>query len=109
MMGAASVKIRMRIDIYISPTSQSAEIFVRDSHRGNTSIQSRIILIWHYDNVEQYHPTRNPDGGLSTQHVNPFMKMKLFGQWNNMDKNIIYNAPKEYFELVMNVANIIKN
>uniref|UniRef100_A0A915IAZ9 Uncharacterized protein n=1 Tax=Romanomermis culicivorax TaxID=13658 RepID=A0A915IAZ9_ROMCU len=26
-----------------------------------------------------------------------------------MDKTIIHNGPKEYFEVVMNVVNIIKN
>uniref|UniRef100_A0A915KJ18 Uncharacterized protein n=1 Tax=Romanomermis culicivorax TaxID=13658 RepID=A0A915KJ18_ROMCU len=33
--------------------------------------------VWHYDNIEQYHPTRNPDGGLFTQYVNTLMKIKL--------------------------------
>uniref|UniRef100_A0A915K640 DNA-directed DNA polymerase n=1 Tax=Romanomermis culicivorax TaxID=13658 RepID=A0A915K640_ROMCU len=33
---------------------------------------------------------------------------RKFGQQNNKDKTIIYNAPKEFFELVMNIVNIIK-
>uniref|UniRef100_A0A915IB23 Uncharacterized protein n=1 Tax=Romanomermis culicivorax TaxID=13658 RepID=A0A915IB23_ROMCU len=36
-----------------------------------------IASVWHLDNVEQYHPTKNRDGGLFTQYVNTFMKMKL--------------------------------
>uniref|UniRef100_A0A915IWV4 Uncharacterized protein n=1 Tax=Romanomermis culicivorax TaxID=13658 RepID=A0A915IWV4_ROMCU len=69
----------------------------------------KIFEVWHYDKVEQYHPTKNPEGGLFTQYVNTFIKMELFSQQNNMDKTIIHNAPKEYFELVMNVVNVIKN
>uniref|UniRef100_A0A915JNQ0 Uncharacterized protein n=1 Tax=Romanomermis culicivorax TaxID=13658 RepID=A0A915JNQ0_ROMCU len=37
----------------------------------------KISEVWHYDNVEQYHPIRNPDGGLFTQYINIFMKMVL--------------------------------
>uniref|UniRef100_A0A915KAR5 DNA-directed DNA polymerase n=1 Tax=Romanomermis culicivorax TaxID=13658 RepID=A0A915KAR5_ROMCU len=117
----------------------------------------KIFEVWHYDNVEQHHPTKNPEGGFFTQYLNTFMKMKLesegyparaqmdeqkcdyemevynrenisldpskisknprkralaklmlnsflgkFGQQNNMDKIIIYNSPKEYFQLAMN-------
>uniref|UniRef100_A0A915IJU2 DNA-directed DNA polymerase n=1 Tax=Romanomermis culicivorax TaxID=13658 RepID=A0A915IJU2_ROMCU len=32
-----------------------------------------------------------------------------FGQQNYMDKTIIHNTPKQYFELMMNIVNIIKN
>uniref|UniRef100_A0A915JXA7 Uncharacterized protein n=1 Tax=Romanomermis culicivorax TaxID=13658 RepID=A0A915JXA7_ROMCU len=39
---------------------------------------TRIFDVWHHDNVEQYRPTKNPDGGLFTQYVDTFMKMKLF-------------------------------
>uniref|UniRef100_A0A915J535 Uncharacterized protein n=1 Tax=Romanomermis culicivorax TaxID=13658 RepID=A0A915J535_ROMCU len=52
----------------------------------------KILEVWHYDNVGQYHPIRNPDGGLITQYVSTFTKTKLFGQQNNMDKTIINNA-----------------
>uniref|UniRef100_A0A915KH13 Uncharacterized protein n=1 Tax=Romanomermis culicivorax TaxID=13658 RepID=A0A915KH13_ROMCU len=31
------------------------------------------------------------------------------GQQNNMDKTIIHNAPKEYFEHMMSIVNFIKN
>uniref|UniRef100_A0A915JP04 Uncharacterized protein n=1 Tax=Romanomermis culicivorax TaxID=13658 RepID=A0A915JP04_ROMCU len=64
----------------------------------------KIFGALHYHNIEQFHLTENPDGGLFTQYFNTFMKMKLFGQGNNMDKTIIHNVPKEYFELVMNVV-----
>uniref|UniRef100_A0A915KBF4 DNA-directed DNA polymerase n=1 Tax=Romanomermis culicivorax TaxID=13658 RepID=A0A915KBF4_ROMCU len=33
-----------------------------------------------YDNVEQYHPTRNPDGGFFAQYVNTSVEMKLKNQ-----------------------------
>uniref|UniRef100_A0A915JE73 Uncharacterized protein n=1 Tax=Romanomermis culicivorax TaxID=13658 RepID=A0A915JE73_ROMCU len=36
----------------------------------------KIFEVWHFDSVEQYHPTKNPDGGLFTRYVNTFMKMK---------------------------------
>uniref|UniRef100_A0A915KAI4 Uncharacterized protein n=1 Tax=Romanomermis culicivorax TaxID=13658 RepID=A0A915KAI4_ROMCU len=36
-----------------------------------------IFEVWHYNNIEQYHPTKNPDDGLFPQYVNTFMKMKL--------------------------------
>uniref|UniRef100_A0A915JUK2 Uncharacterized protein n=1 Tax=Romanomermis culicivorax TaxID=13658 RepID=A0A915JUK2_ROMCU len=47
--------------------------------------------------------------GKIGQHVTTFMKMKLFGQQNNMNKTIIHNVPKEYFEFITNIVNIIKN
>uniref|UniRef100_A0A915IN81 Uncharacterized protein n=1 Tax=Romanomermis culicivorax TaxID=13658 RepID=A0A915IN81_ROMCU len=37
----------------------------------------KIFEVWLYDYVEQYHRTRYHDGGLFTQYVNIFMKMKL--------------------------------
>uniref|UniRef100_A0A915HGE1 Uncharacterized protein n=1 Tax=Romanomermis culicivorax TaxID=13658 RepID=A0A915HGE1_ROMCU len=37
----------------------------------------KVFEIWYYNNVEQYHPTKNPDSGLFTQYFNTFMKMKL--------------------------------
>uniref|UniRef100_A0A915HI91 Uncharacterized protein n=1 Tax=Romanomermis culicivorax TaxID=13658 RepID=A0A915HI91_ROMCU len=68
----------------------------------------KIFEVWHYNKEEQYHPTKNPEGGVFTQYVNTFMKMKLFGQQNNMDKTIIHNSPKEYSELIMNVSMLLK-
>uniref|UniRef100_A0A915ISU8 Uncharacterized protein n=1 Tax=Romanomermis culicivorax TaxID=13658 RepID=A0A915ISU8_ROMCU len=47
---------------------------------GNERIEEEILKIfevWHYDNSEKYHPTKNPDGGLFTQYFNTLMKMKL--------------------------------
>uniref|UniRef100_A0A915JZD2 Uncharacterized protein n=1 Tax=Romanomermis culicivorax TaxID=13658 RepID=A0A915JZD2_ROMCU len=43
----------------------------------NTCLILKVFEVWHYDNIEQYHPTRNPDIGLFTQYVNNFMIMKL--------------------------------
>uniref|UniRef100_A0A915HW48 Uncharacterized protein n=1 Tax=Romanomermis culicivorax TaxID=13658 RepID=A0A915HW48_ROMCU len=40
----------------------------------------QIFEVWHYNNVEKYHPTKKPDGSLFTQYINIFMQMKLFGQ-----------------------------
>uniref|UniRef100_A0A915HWQ5 Uncharacterized protein n=1 Tax=Romanomermis culicivorax TaxID=13658 RepID=A0A915HWQ5_ROMCU len=52
------------------------------AHRGYYDALQRkpilkIFAVWHYNNIEQYHPTENRDGSLSTQYANTFMKMKL--------------------------------
>jgi len=33
--------------------------------------------VWHFDKIEKYDPISNPYGGLFTEYVNKFMKMKL--------------------------------
>uniref|UniRef100_A0A915KEX4 Uncharacterized protein n=1 Tax=Romanomermis culicivorax TaxID=13658 RepID=A0A915KEX4_ROMCU len=51
-----------------------------DHHTNAVKLYDKILKIfevWHYNNVEQYHPMRNPDGGLFTEYVNTFMKLKL--------------------------------
>uniref|UniRef100_A0A915JXP0 Uncharacterized protein n=1 Tax=Romanomermis culicivorax TaxID=13658 RepID=A0A915JXP0_ROMCU len=40
----------------------------------------KIFEVWHYDNFEQYHPTKKPDGYSFTQYVDNIMKMKLVNQ-----------------------------
>uniref|UniRef100_A0A915IY46 Uncharacterized protein n=1 Tax=Romanomermis culicivorax TaxID=13658 RepID=A0A915IY46_ROMCU len=52
---------------------------------GNEQLEEEDVFetndeVWHYDNIHQYHPTKNPDDGSFTQYVNIFMKMKLLGQ-----------------------------
>jgi len=37
----------------------------------------KIMEVWHFDQVEVYDKDENPDGGLFSQYVNCFMKLKL--------------------------------
>uniref|UniRef100_A0A915JBJ2 DNA-directed DNA polymerase n=1 Tax=Romanomermis culicivorax TaxID=13658 RepID=A0A915JBJ2_ROMCU len=66
--------------------------------------------VYHWENI-----LLDPSKILKTPGKRASAKLMLnsfwakLGQCNNMDKTIIGNRPKEYFELVMNVANIIKN
>jgi len=39
----------------------------------------QIMEVWHYEKTEKYDKDCNPDGGLFSQYVNCFMKLKLVG------------------------------
>uniref|UniRef100_A0A915HTU9 Uncharacterized protein n=1 Tax=Romanomermis culicivorax TaxID=13658 RepID=A0A915HTU9_ROMCU len=64
-----------------------------------------IFEVWHYDNIEQYHSTRNPDGGLFTQYVNTFMEMKLDSE-GYLTRVLRDEQKREYEMEVYNQGNI---
>uniref|UniRef100_A0A915KBQ3 Vitellogenin n=1 Tax=Romanomermis culicivorax TaxID=13658 RepID=A0A915KBQ3_ROMCU len=68
---------------------------------GNEQVKEEDVFetndeVWHYDNLEQYQPTRNPDGGLFTQYVNTFMKIKGYRCLHilKIDTRMLFNSTK---------------
>uniref|UniRef100_A0A915INS4 Uncharacterized protein n=1 Tax=Romanomermis culicivorax TaxID=13658 RepID=A0A915INS4_ROMCU len=54
-----------------------------DFHMKASDAYKRTFKLWCYEATEQYDSIQNLDGGLFSQYVNTFMKMKLTLSWRS--------------------------